>query len=128
MIGRLSNIFTALALIITGLGLFGLASFATEQRTKEISIRKIMGASVASLVGLIAKDFSRLVIIAFLMAAPLGWWLLNNFLERYPYRITIGWWVLPFAGAVALILAVAIVSVQALKAAVANPANSLRSE
>ncbi len=128
MIGQLSNVFTALALIITALGLFGLAAFATEQRSKEISIRKVMGATVPGLVLLITRDFSRLVIIAFIIAAPLGWYFMNNFLERYTYRIDVPIWVLPVAGLSALLLTVAIVSSQALKSAVANPSQALRSE
>ena len=128
LIGSISKVFTALALMITALGLFGLASFATEQRSKEISIRKVMGATVPSLVLLITRDFSRLVIIAFIIAAPLGWYFMNNFLERYPYRIDMPVLVLPIAGLTALLLTVAIVSTQALKSAVANPAEKLRSE
>lgn len=128
MIGRLSNVFTALTLMITALGLFGLASFATEQRSKEISIRKVMGASVSSLVILITRDFSRLVLIAFLIAAPLGWYFMNNFLERYTIRIEVPVWVLPVAGLSALLLTLSIVGVQALKSAVANPVDALRSE
>lgn len=128
MIGRLSNAFTILTLLITALGLFGLASFATEQRSKEISIRKVMGASVASLVLLITRDFSRLVLIAFVIAAPAGWYFMNQFLERYAYRVEIAVWVLPAAGLSALALTLAIVSAQALKSAAGNPVDSLRSE
>lgn len=128
LISRLATIFASLAIIITCLGLFGLAAFTAEQRTKEVGIRKVMGASVSSLVVLISKDFSRLVIFGFLISGPVAWWFLNNFLERYTYRISIMWWVLPLAGATALVLALIIVSTQALKAAIANPSQSLRSE
>ncbi len=128
LISRLATIFASLAIIITCLGLFGLAAFTAEQRTKEVGIRKVMGASVSSLVMLISKDFSRLVILGFLISGPIAWWFLNNFLERYPYRITIMWWILPLAGATALLLALIIVSTQALRAARANPSQSLRSE
>ncbi|NOS54702.1 MAG: FtsX-like permease family protein [Cyclobacteriaceae bacterium] len=128
LISRLAGIFAGLAIVITCLGLFGLAAFTAEQRTKEVGIRKVMGASVASLVMLISKDFSRLVIIAFAIAAPFAWWFLNSFLEQYAYRIEVAWWVLGAVGAFALILALMIVSAQALKAAVTNPSNSLRSE
>ena len=124
----LASLFATLAIIITGLGLFGLAAFTAEQRTKEIGIRKVMGATVSSLVGLISKDFSRLVLISFVLFAPLAWWLLNWYLERYPIRTSIGWWVFPVTGILALAFALAIVSTQALRAAHANPANSLRSE
>lgn len=128
MISRLASLFASLAIFITGLGLFGLAAFMAEQRTKEIGIRKVMGASVLSLVSLMSKDFSRLVLVAFLISSPVAWWLLTTFLERYPVRITIPWWVFPVTGMVALAFASAIVSTQALRAARANPANSLRNE
>jgi len=124
----LASLFATLAIVITGLGLFGLAAFTAEQRTKEIGIRKVMGATASNLVGLISKDFSRLVLISFVLFAPLAWWLLNWYLERYPIRTSIGWWVFPVTGVLALAFALAIVSTQALRAAHANPANSLRSE
>lgn len=129
LISRLSILFAGLAIVITGLGLFGLAAFLAEQRTKEIGIRKVMGASVTSLVSLISKEFSWLVIVAFVLAAPLTWWLMTDwFLSRYAYRIDFPWWTLIIGGFIALIFALAIVSMQALKAATANPVNSLRSE
>jgi hypothetical protein len=128
LIGRLAWIFTLLAILISSLGLFGLAAFAAEQRTKELGIRKVLGASVSSLVLLISRDFSKLVVLAFIFSAPIAWWTLSGFLEEYPYRIDIAWWVLPLAGAGALILAVIIVSTQALKAAMYNPVDSLRRE
>jgi len=128
MISRLALVFATLAIVITGLGLFGLAAFTAEQHTKEIGIRKVMGASVSSLVTLMSRDFSKLVVIAFLVASPLAWWLLDDFLKRYPYRIEIPWWVFPLTGLVALVFAIIIVSTQALRAAQANPVNSLRNE
>lgn len=128
LISRLAGIFAGLAIFITCLGLFGLAAFTAEQRTKEVGIRKVMGASVSSLVLLISKDFSRLVIFAFLISAPVSWWFLNDFLQRYEYRIEVAWWVLLAVGVFALVLALIIVSTQALKAAVMNPTRSLRSE
>ncbi|MFM8914477.1 MAG: ABC transporter permease, partial [Flammeovirgaceae bacterium] len=103
LISRLAGIFATLAIFITCLGLFGLAAFTAEQRTKEVGIRKVMGASVSSLVLLISKDFSRLVIFAFLISAPISWWFLNNFLERYEYRVQVAWWVLLGVGVFALI-------------------------
>lgn len=124
----LASLFASLTIIITGLGLFGLASFTAEQRTKEIGIRKVLGASVPSLVGMMSKDFSRLVIISFALSAPLAWWLLTKYLERYPVRTGIAWWIFPVTGFIALLFAVAIVSTQALRAARSNPVNSLRSE
>ena len=125
---RLANIFAGLAIVITGLGLFGLAAYTAEQRTKEIGIRKVLGASVRNLVGLMSVDFTKLVILAFVVAAPLGYYLLNEYLQRYTLRIEIAWWVFPLTGGIALLFAVAIVSTQALRAAMANPAKSLRNE
>jgi putative ABC transport system permease protein len=129
LISTLSKMFAVLAIIITGLGLFGLASFTAEQRTKEIGIRKVMGASVSGLVSLISKEFTWLVVIAFTVAAPVTWWLMANvFLTRYAYRIDFPWWTLALGGALTLIFALAIVGTQAWKAASANPVNALRSE
>jgi ABC-type antimicrobial peptide transport system permease subunit len=125
---QLASLFATLTIIITGLGLFGLASFTAEQRTKEIGIRKVLGASVPSLVQLMSKDFSRLVIISFAISAPVAWWLLTKYLERYPVRTIIEWWVFPLTGIIALVFALAIVSTQAWRAAHANPVNSLRNE
>jgi putative ABC transport system permease protein len=128
LIGTVAGLFAGLSILITCLGLFGLAAFTAEQRTKELGIRKVMGATVSSLVLLISKDFSRLVIFAFMVAAPLAWWVMSGFLERYPYRINFAWWLLPAAGMFTLILALVIVSTQALKAAMDNPVNSLRND
>jgi ABC-type antimicrobial peptide transport system permease subunit len=128
MTSRLANLFALLAIVITGLGLFGLAAYTAEQRTKEIGIRKVLGASVSSLVSLMSGDFSRLVVFAFVLSAPLSWWLLDMYLERYPIRIDIPWWVFPVTGVIALLFALAIVATQALRAAHANPVQSLRSE
>jgi predicted permease len=128
LITRLAGIFATLAIGITCLGLLGLAAYTAEQRTKELGIRKVMGASITSLVLLISKDFTRLVLVAFIFSAPFAWWYLNGFLQRYEYRIQMGYWVLGVVGAFALLLTLVIVSTQALKAAVANPTKSLRSE
>jgi putative ABC transport system permease protein len=128
LISRVAGIFAGLAIAITCLGLLGLAAFTAEQRTKELGIRKVMGASVSSLVMLISKDFTRLVLFAFAIAAPLAWWYLSQFLLRYEYHIEIGYWIFGAVGAFALLLTVLIVSTQALKAALANPTKSLRSE
>ena len=126
--GKIAVSFTSLAIIIACLGLFGLAAYAAEQRTKEIGIRKVLGANISTIVGMLSMDFIKLVLISILLAAPLAWWLLNRFLERYQYRIQIPWWVFPVTGAIALGFALAIVSTQALRAARANPVNSLRNE
>jgi sterol desaturase/sphingolipid hydroxylase (fatty acid hydroxylase superfamily) len=128
MSGKLASLFATLCILITGLGLFGLAAYTAEQRTKEMCIRKIMGATVLSLVTLISKDFSRLVILAFLLSAPLAWWLLNLYLERYPVRTDVQFWIFPITGLFALTFALSIVISQAIRAAHSNPANSLRNE
>jgi ABC-type antimicrobial peptide transport system permease subunit len=128
MITSISNVFASLAILISCLGLFGLAAFTAEQRTKEIGIRKVLGANVSSVIVLLSRDFAKLVLIAFVIAGPLSWWLMNKWLQAFPYRITIQWWVIALAGVAALLLAVITVSSQAVKAATANPANSLRTE
>jgi putative ABC transport system permease protein len=128
MTSQLASLFAILTMVITGLGLFGLAAFTAEQRTKEIGIRKVLGASVSGLVAMISKDFSILVLVAFGISSPLAWWLLNLFLEQYTYRITIPWWIFPVTGIISLLFAMIIVSTQALRAAQSNPVNSLRNE
>jgi len=128
MISDLAASFTVLAIFITCLGLFGMAAFSAEQRTKEIGIRKVMGASVASLMILLTKDFTRLVIIAFVIATPIAWYATTDFLKQYPIRIEVPLWVFPLSGLVALVLTILIVSTQAMRAARANPSQSLRSE
>lgn len=128
MTQKLATIFALLTIIITGLGLFGLASFTAEQRIKEIGIRKVLGASVTGLMGLLSKDFTKLVIISFVLAAPLAWFSLNQYLDRYTIRTEISWWVFPLVGIVVLLFAIAIVSAQAKRAARANPIDALRSE
>ena len=128
MTNRLATIFASLAIFITGLGLFGLAAFTAEQRTKEIGVRKVLGATVMNIINLLSKDFSILVVVAFVITAPLSWWALNNYLERYQVRIDIELWVFPFTGIMVLLFALLIVTSQALKAAHANPATSLRDE
>jgi ABC-type antimicrobial peptide transport system permease subunit len=128
MIGILVSLFAFLAIFITCLGLFGLAAFTAEQRTKEIGIRKIMGASTGSIINLLSKDFTRLVITGFILAAPVSWWVLNNYLERYTYRIDFSWWIIPAAGMASLLLTLIIVSSQARRVAMGNVVESLRSE
>jgi len=127
-IGKLASFFTILAILISCLGLFGLASFVAEQRTKEIGIRKIVGASVFNLWGLLSKDFILLVGLSCLMAIPLGYYYLNGWLQQYNYRISISWWVFAIAIAGAITITLLTVSFQAIKAALANPVKSLRSE
>lgn len=128
LLGNLSRIFALLAIIISCLGLFGLAAYTAEQRRKEIGVRKVLGSSVAGIVRLLSKDFMRLVIFALLIAGPLAWWAMQNWLQGFAYRIEINFWVFAIAGIAAVCIALVTVSFQAVKAAVANPVKSLRSE
>lgn len=127
-IGKLAGFFATLAIFISCLGIFGLASFTAEQRTKEIGIRKVLGATVLNVWSLLSKDFVRLVLIAFLIAAPAAWYLMSGWLERYEYRTNITWWIFLAAGTAALLITLLTVSYQAVKAALMNPVKSLRSE
>jgi len=126
--GKIAGAFTVLAVFIAVLGLFGLASFAAEQRTKEIGIRKVLGASVAGIVRLLSKEFVKLVLVANLIAWPIAYYVMNKWLQDFAYRINIGWWVFALAGGIALIIALLTVSTQAIKAALANPVEALRYE
>lgn len=126
--GTIFVIFTTLAIIIACLGLFGLAAYAAEQRTKEIGIRKVLGASMATIVGMLSKDFIKLVIIAICIAAPLAWWVMSFWLRDFAYRQNIQWWVVALAGAAAILIAFITISFQSIKAALTNPVKSLRSE
>lgn len=122
------SFFTTIAILISCLGLFGLAAFSAEQRTKEIGIRKVLGASVSNIVGLLSKDFIKLVIIALFVAAPIGWYCMNKWLEDFAYRIDIGWWMFAVAGVFAIFIAFATISLHAIKAALTNPTRNLRTE
>ena len=126
--GGISLSFSLLAIFIACLGLFGLAAYAAEQRTREIGIRKVLGASVGGIVGLLSRDFLRLVAVSAVIAFPLAWWAMHHWLQDFAYRITIGWEVFVLAGLVALGIALLTVSFQAIRAALANPTKSLRSE
>ena len=121
-------VIAALTILIACLGLFGLATYAAEQRIREIGIRKVLGASVSGLVTLLSKEFIKLVLIASLLAIPVSWWMMNNWLSDFAYRTKIYWWVFVIAGALALIVALGTVGLKALKAAIMNPVKSLRSE
>lgn len=127
-LSRLTGIGAGLAIFIACLGLFALAMFTAESRTKEIGIRKVLGASIAGITGLLAKDFLKLVLIAFAVASPLAYWVMNQWLRDFAYRIDIQWWIFAAAGAVAVAVAFLTVSFQSIKAALANPVQSLRSE
>jgi putative ABC transport system permease protein len=128
MVSSLSGSFATLAMVITALGLFGMAAFTAEQRTKEIGIRKILGATVASVLVMLTKDFSKLVALAFLIASPLAWWASENFLQQYQLRIDLPFFIFPLAGFASLLITVIIVSTQAFRAARRNPVDSLRAE
>ncbi|MEO7961053.1 MAG: FtsX-like permease family protein, partial [Ginsengibacter sp.] len=117
-----------LTIFISCIGLFGLSVLSAEKRTKEVGIRKVLGASINNVVTILSKDFVKLVIIALLIAVPLSWMAANKWLENYPYRITLGWPVFAIAGVIVVFIAIATVSFQAIKAAIANPVKSLRSE
>ena len=127
-IGKLASFFALLAVFISCLGISGLASFVAEQRTKEIGVRKVMGASVVNLWGMLSKDFLRLVVFSLLVAMPTSWYLMTYWLQKYQYRSTLAWWIFADAGAGALVITLLTVSYQSIKAALANPVNSLRSE
>jgi putative ABC transport system permease protein len=108
--------------------LFGLATYTAEQRTKEIGIRKVLGASVTQVTQMLSIEFVKLVLLASIIAFPVAWWAMNKWLENFAYRINISWWVFAVAGLAALLIALLTVSFQAIKAAVANPVKSLRTE
>lgn len=126
--GKLFFNFAMLAIFLSCLGLLGLASYTTMQRTKEIGIRKVMGASVSNILNLLSRDFLKLVVISFFVAIPVSWYFMQKWLIDFAYRTTISWWVFMAAGVIALFIAIITVSFQALKAAMSNPVNSLRSE
>jgi len=126
--GRLFLNFAALAIFISCLGLLGLASYSTMQRTREIGIRKVMGASVSNIINLLSKEFLKLVIISFFIASPVAWYFMHKWLNDFAYRTQISWWIFAAAGVLALLIAVITISVQAFRAAVANPVKSLRTE
>jgi putative ABC transport system permease protein len=127
-IGKIALSFSVLAILIACLGLFGLVTYAAEQRTKEIGIRKVLGASVSNIVNLLSIDFVKLVVVAIFIAFPLAWYGMNKWLQDFAYRVSIDWKVFLLAGIAAMLIAVVTVSLQAVKAALANPVNNLRTE
>jgi putative ABC transport system permease protein len=127
-LSRLFNGFTGLTLLVASMGLLGLITFSIESRTKEIGIRKVLGASVTSIVTLLSKDFLRLVLLAMVLASPIAWYAMNRWLEDFAYKIDISWWIFALAGGLAIFIALLTVSFQSIRAALANPVKSLRSE
>lgn len=128
VITKLSNVFAILAIIISCLGLLGLVMFAAEQRTKEFGIRKVLGASISNIAGLLSQDFLKLVLIAFCIAAPLAGYFMDQWLQEFAFKIELSWWIFLIAGAIALFIAVATISIQAFQSGTTNPVKSLRSE
>ncbi len=125
---KLSLIFTILAVCIAALGLFGLAAFTAQQKVKEIGIRKVLGASVNSIITMLSRDFIKLVIFAILIATPIAWIAMHQWLQGFAYRISIQWWYFGLAGILALVITLATISIHAIRAALANPVDSLRNE
>ncbi|MEO5563674.1 MAG: ABC transporter permease, partial [Chitinophagaceae bacterium] len=125
---RLANIFTILTIFISCMGLFGLAMFMAEQRTKEVSIRKVLGASTSGIVAMLSKDFVKLVVIAAIIAFPLAWWAMHNWLQAFAYKVSIEWWVFALAGLLSIIVALLTVSFQAVKLAFASPVKNLATQ
>ena len=127
-LAALYKIFAVIAIFLGSLGLYGLASYMAAQRIKEVGIRKVLGASISSIVYLFSKEFIVLISIAFLVAAPLAWYFMHSWLQDYAFRINISWWIFVAGGLLSIMIALATVSYRAIRAAVVNPVNSLRSE
>jgi len=128
VMASLSVIFAIVAIMISSLGLLGLVMFSAEQRIKEFGVRKVLGASIGSLVGLFAQDFMKLVMIAFLIAVPLGWYAMHSWLQEFAYRVELSWWIFALAAVISVLLAFAVLSYEAVKTALANPVKSLKTE
>jgi len=126
--GKLFTIFSVLSIIISTLGLFGLTTYAVQRRNKEISIRKVLGASVAGVTALLSKEFIKLVLIATVIAVPIAWYAMDSWLKDFAFRIELRWWTFALAGLLAVVVALLTVSFQSVKAALMNPVRSLRSE
>jgi putative ABC transport system permease protein len=127
-VGKVALTFSFLAIIIACLGLFGLATYIAEQRTKEIGIRTVLGATVTNIVGMLSKDFIKLVLISFAFATPIAWWFMNKWLQDFASRIDLSWWIFALTGITALLIALVTLSFQAIRAAISNPVKSLRTE
>ena len=128
LFGTVFGIFAFVAILIACFGLLGLSAYNVLQRTKEIGIRKVMGATVNSILILLSRDFLKLILVALILAIPLGWFIMSKWLDDYAFRINIGWWVFAIAGFSALVIAVITICIQTMKAATTNPVTSLRSE
>jgi putative ABC transport system permease protein len=126
--GKIFNSFAVLAITIACLGLFALSAFMAEQRSKEIGVRKVLGASVQGITTLLSTDFIKLVLLAILIASPIAWWAMDKWLQDFAYKITISWWMFAAAGLGAILIALITVSFQSVKAALANPVRSLRTD
>jgi putative ABC transport system permease protein len=126
--GEIFGFFTVISILIASLGIFGMAAFSTGQRTKEIGIRKVMGASVRSIMLLLSKDFLVLVVVAFIIALPFAWYAIDQWLQDFAYKVNIEWWVFVLAGLLVLLIAYLAIGYQSIKAAFINPVDSLRSE
>lgn len=126
--GSIFSSFAILAIIIAGLGLFALSAFMAEQRYKEIGIRKVLGASVSNIVSMLSKDFVKIILIAFLIAAPIAWWAMNKWLQNFAYRIKIDWLIFVMAGISSILIALITISFQSIKAATMNPVRSIKTE
>ncbi|MFM9947812.1 MAG: ABC transporter permease, partial [Saprospiraceae bacterium] len=127
-LSQVISIATGLAIFIACLGLFGIATLSIAQRTKEIGVRKVLGASVAGITGLLAKDFMKIVLVSFVLASPIAWWAMNTWLDDFAYRVDLQWWIFALAGIGAVAIAFLTVGFQSVRAALANPVRSLRSE
>jgi putative ABC transport system permease protein len=127
-VGKIAFIFSLLAILIACLGLFGLATYMAEQRTKEIGVRKVLGATVSNIVTMLSKDFLKLVLIAAVLSFPVAWWFMHKWLQDFAFRVNIAWWIFLLAGLISLFIALLTISFQAIKAAVTNPVKSLRTE
>jgi putative ABC transport system permease protein len=125
---KIFTIFSSLAIFIACIGLLGLAAYTTQQRTREISVRKVLGASVSNIVGMLSKDFLKLVLISAVIAFPVAWWGMHKWLQNFAYKISMGWWVFAVAALAATMVALFTISFQAIRAAIANPVKSLRTE
>jgi len=126
--GQILNVFAGMAILLACLGLFGLSSYAAQQRIKEIGIRKVLGASLLQLASILSKDFIKLAMVAFLIAAPIAWWVMSGWLQNFNYRVNLSWWIFVVAGFLSLIIALMTVSIQAIKAALSNPVKNLKAD